>query len=384
MKNIGVVFGSVATEHDVSITTGYAIMSALLKSSDYKVIPLYIDKKGVRYTSEKFTDIKSFAWDHTLFASKVSIDMSVHGEMRCIIWTWWLFNKAQTIDIHVIIPALHGQNGEDGAIMWLCNLLWVPYAAPWLAGSSVGVDKIMFKQLCEANHLPIVPWVSYKVSEANSDEIESRIPYPCIVKPNALWSSIGVSKVRNKQELLDAIELVGYYDEYVIIEKCITDLVECNCCFLPCGEEIIISEVEQIRSEGDLLDFQEKYISEGGSMNGAKSKVLIPAPIEPSLKQNIQSANLSIARMLHIKAGAPRVDYLIDKGTGERFVNEINTIPWALQMHLWFANKDISPLQLLEKMIEQAEYVVAKTKSLHHTFDSSIVEYTMNFGLPTK
>ena len=384
MKNIGVVFGSIAAEHDVSITTAYAIMSALTKSSDYNIIPLYIDKKGERFYSEKFTDIKSFAGDHTSFASKVSIDMSAHGKMRCIIWSGWFFKKPETIDIDVIIPALHGQNGEDGALMGLCNLLWVPYAAPWLAGSSVGVDKIMFKQLCEANHLPIVPRCSYKVSEANVDEIESKVGYPCIVKPNALWSSIGVSKVKNKQELIDAIELVWYYDEYVIIEHCITDLIECNCCFLPYKEEIVVSEVEQIQSWAELLDFQEKYISEGGSMSGTKSKVLIPAPITPSLKQNIQSANFTIARMLHIKGWAPRVDYLIDAKTGDWYVNEINTIPWALQMHLWFANKDTSPLQLLEKMIEQAEYIVSQAKTLHHTFDSNIVEHTANYGIQAK
>lgn len=384
MKNIGVVFGSIAAEHDVSITTAYAIMSALRNNSDYKLIPLYIDKKGERYTSEKFSDIKSFAWDHSSFASKISIDMSVYGKMRCIIWSWWFLKKPETVDIDVIIPALHGQNGEDGAIMWLCNLLGVPYTAPWIAGSSVGVDKIMFKQLCEANHLPVVPWCSYKVSEAMVEEVESKIGYPCIVKPNALWSSIGVSKVKNKQELLDAIELVGYYDEYVIIEHCIMDLIECNCCFLPYKEEIIVSEVEQIQSWAELLDFQQKYISEGWTMNGVQSKVLIPAPITPSLKQNIQNANLAIARMLHIKAGAPRVDYLIDAKTGDWYVNEINTIPWALQMHLWFANKDTSPLQLLEKMIEQAEYVVNQSKALHHTFDSNIVEHTANYGIQAK
>jgi D-alanine-D-alanine ligase-like ATP-grasp enzyme len=83
--NIGVVFGSVAAEHDVSITTAYAIMSALTKNSDYTIIPLYIDKKGERYYSEKFVDIASFTQDHTTFASKICIDMSVYGKMRCII-----------------------------------------------------------------------------------------------------------------------------------------------------------------------------------------------------------------------------------------------------------------------------------------------------------
>lgn len=381
IMNIAIFFGSRTTEHDVSITSAYATMKALEKNSDYVLYPIYIDKDGKRYYHPDFVKLETFSQDVTKFAKTVSVDFATTGKLKCNIGSGLFWTKQIIID--VVFPVLHGHNGEDGSLMWLCNLLNVPYVAPDVIPSGVWMDKIIFKKLCETTTLPITKWLSYNCSAIDKEEIIRTIWYPCIVKPNSLGSSIGVSKVHNEKELENALELVLCYDQYVIIEECITELIECNCSVRFDKHDIIVSEVEKIATSADLLDFSEKYINDGGSMAGVKSKVQIPAPIDNILYKEIQSMTRKVAAMIHCTTWAPRIDFLIKSATNEVYVNEINTIPWALQMHLWNAS-GLTPVELVTSMIQQACRYHDQKNTVEHQFQSAILQHTLSFGLPVK
>ncbi len=376
--NIGVVFGSRSVEHDVSITSAYGVMKWLEKMGTHTVFPIYITRQGKWIYDKKFIEINTFANynDENYKDTSFEIDFSVSKKLCFTQKKKWLFVKVEREELDFIFPILHGMNGEDGSIQGIFDILQVPYMGPSVLGSALGMNKIVMKNLFKSLGLPITEYLVFNKDNFDVNKVET-LGFPVIVKPANLGSSIGISKIDKKEELQDAVELAFHYDQNIIVEVCVQNLTELNCAVSEKNGEVITSLVEQPVATSEFLSFEEKYVSnEWGTMQGVKNRVKIPAEISDELTKQIQEYSKIIYSEFFCHGGAPRIDYLYDSKNQKLYVNEINTIPWALQMHLWVKTMPIP--DFLSNLIEVG-FAKAKDKEINIDFQSNIIGHTINF-----
>ena len=378
--NIGVVFGSRSAEHDVSITSGYAIMMGLKKNTDHKVFPIYITRNGKWIYDEKFMEINSFTtfqeddYKNTAF----QIDFS-QSEKFCFSQnTAWMFGKKVSFELDFIFPILHGMNGEDGTIQGIFDMLQVPYMGPSVQGSAVWMNKIVMKAVFKSIWIPLVEFVTATKDTYDKAYTIKELWLPLIVKPANLWSSIGISKVETIEDLDNAVEIALHYDSYIMIEKCVQNLMELNCSVSEIKWNIVTTVVEQPIGSTEFLSFEEKYVADdGGTMQGLKNRVNIPAKISSELSDRIQNYCKIIYSNLFCKGGAPRIDFLYNSKTQELYVNEINTIPGALQLHLW--DKSWYPVGVFLQNLIDTGIEKSLERKVNIDFDSNIIGHTIAF-----
>jgi D-alanine-D-alanine ligase len=234
------------------------------------------------------------------------------------------------------------------------------------------------KNILKSYHVPQVKYVAFYRNdyqlqpEQTLQKIVDDLHFPIFVKPANLGSSIGISRATNKQELENAIEVAAHYDSQIICEEGVDNLMEINCAVR--GDTTLqeSSLLEEPVTFEDFLTFEEKYINSGGTMQGLKSKVKIPAKLpEESMTEKIQDAAKLVFKALNC-AGAARVDFLVDTKANTFYVNEINTIPGSLQAHLW-EKSDVGFDSLLEGMIETALQREREKERNSFAFDSDIL-----------
>jgi len=375
---VGVVFGSRNVEHDVSITSAYWVIKALEKAWNYEIYPIYISQVWKWIYNKDLSDINNFKNIAKFDDYTFEIDMSTRGKFAFSQWKKWLFWKKQRHELDVIFPVLHWLTWEDGTLQWLCELLEVPYASPSVLGSAVWMNKTLMKQVFASYNFPQTKHLVYTKNNLNKEEILETLKTPIFVKPANLGSSIWVSKVSNEKDLEEAIELAFYYDNEIIVEEGVNNLKELNCSVREEAGEIVTTFVEEPVTAWEFLDFEEKYTStDGGTMQWVKAKVKIPAEIPDVRAEEIRAMTKKIYEVLKINGWAPRIDYLYDSKADKFYVNEINTIPWALQMHLW-DKSGVKPAILVTSLIETA-IAKAKERELNIDFKSNIIDHTIAF-----
>lgn len=378
-KNIWVFFGSKTAEHDVSITSAFVIMKWLEKITDYEVFPIYITNKWKWVYNRDFVDIKKikdfdFSWVE-LSLNLWENDSKMHLTQK----QKWLFGSKDEIVLDVAFHILHGLAWEDGSIQWLCELLEIPYVWPWILGWATTLDKIITKDLFKANNLPIVPYLYFTKWEAVIENIEKTLNYPMFVKPYNLWSSIWISKVENIDELKNAIEVAEHFSSEIIVEEWVSNLIELNCAVCEKNGEIITTFVEQPSADSNFLSFEKKYLVNDDwwwTMTGNKKIVKIPADIPTDIATKIQEMSKKIFKLFRL-GWAPRIDFLYDEKNNLLYVNEINPIPWAMQMHLW-EKSGISQIEFLQILIDSAIKQAEKRK-VNIDFKSDILNHTISF-----
>ncbi|MDD5213371.1 MAG: D-alanine--D-alanine ligase [Candidatus Gracilibacteria bacterium] len=377
-KNVGVFFGSRSAEHDVSITSAFVVMKWLIKAG-YNVLPIYINQKGKWLYNKDFSDIKKIK-DADNTGMELSIKLGeVDNKMHLEQSKKGLFSGKEQIDLDIAFHVLHGLAGEDGSIQGLCELVGIPYVGPGILGGSTTLDKIITKDIFVSNNLPIVPYIHFEKGNANLSDIEIKLNYPMFVKPYNLGSSIGVSKVENTEELKNAIEVAEHYSNEIIVEEGVNNLIELNCAVCEKDSEVITTLVEQPTTNANFLSFEEKYIvtdNGGGTMSGNETKVHIPALIPENIALDIQEMSKKIFKIFKL-GGAPRIDYLYDEKNDKLYVNEINPIPGAMQMHLW-EKSGLSQIDFMHTLIASA---VAQNdrRNVNTEFKSNILDHTISF-----
>jgi D-alanine-D-alanine ligase len=349
---IAVTFGSRSTEHDVSIISGITILKELQENSNHEVLPLYITKKGIWEIGGNLEEIENHRKGK---AKGKQVSLIFSNNKKLTLKENGFFGKVHEIDF--VMPIMHGMNGEDGTLQGVLEMSQVPYAGPGVLGSALGMDKIAMKDILKSHNLPLVPYVSFYRNDWQLqpdniiEDITKKISFPIFVKPANLGSSIGISKAKDKDELENAIEVAAHYDSRIICEQGIEDLQEINCAIVgnPANNET--SLLEEPISYEDFLNFEEKYINSGGTMQGVKSKVKIPAELpEEKMTEEIQSAAKKVFKILDC-SGVSRVDFLVDTKNKKFYINEINTIPGSLQSHLW-EKSGFKLIDILKRMIE--------------------------------
>lgn len=387
-KQVGVIFGSRSCEREVSIISAVQLMRHA-DQEKYDIIPVYIDESGNWYTGDALKDIGSFKPFNPdkKGITKVFPDLSSgSGALLTHARGTGLFSKdrieiAARIDVYIIV--MHGLHGEDGTIQGLLELANVPYTSTGVAGSALGMDKIMMKQFFRGADLPVLPGIGVTrtryLSEPKSvfEEVEKELGYPVFVKPANLGSSIGVSRADDRESLEESLELAFEYDRRVLIEAGLDKPIELNCSVLGYDEEIEASPIELPINQDEFLDFKDKYLASGGSKGMASLHRVLPAPIEDELRDEIQEMSRKIFRMLDCK-GVVRIDYMFDKNAGKLYITEINTIPGSLAFYLW-ENAGVAYTRLIDRMVGYAEKAHGDKNRANYAYTSDILK-GVSFG----
>ena len=382
-KQIGVIFGSRSCEREVAIISAVQLMRHADREK-YEIIPVYISDDGNWYTGDKLTDIqayKPFRPDQKGIIRVFPDLSSGSGALLTIRKDTGLFAKEKTeivarIDAYIIV--MHGLNGEDGTLQGLMELINVPYTSTGVAGSALGMDKIMMKQFFQGAGLPVLPGLSFTRSEFSRErgavlnKVEEELGFPVFVKPANLGSSIGVSRADDTESLADSLELAFEYDRRVLVEKGLDKPIELNCSVMGYDDIIEASPIEMPLNNDEFLDFKDKYLASGGSKGMASLHRVLPAPIEDELKNEIQEMSRTIFRMLDCK-GVVRIDYMFDKHSEKLYITEINTIPGSLAFYLW-ENAGIPYSALIDRMIYFAEKAHADKNQSNYAYSSDILK----------
>lgn len=357
--NIGVFFGGRSTEHEISVISASQAMHAINKDK-YNVIPIYISKQGKWYTGDALFEISNYRNIPDLLKKTEEVYMEPSfGDYNLYKKKKSLFGTNVLTSLDVVIPVLHGSNGEDGIFEGVLESIGIPYAGCNTLSSANGMDKITMKMILKSCGIPVVDyvWFTDKQWFAQRDEligkIEKEIGYPVIVKPANLGSSVGIGRAANREELIEKINDAEIYSTRIIVEDMIENLQEINCSVLGDCDENQASVLEEPIKSGDFLSYEDKYIGGGKGTKGMQSaQKRIPADLPGKETERIKFLARETFRVLSCH-GVSRVDMIIDRNTRDIYVNEINTIPGSLSFYLWEAS-GISFEQLMDRLVDLA------------------------------
>ena len=345
---IGVIFGGMSTEHDVSVVSATSIIKNLDKEK-YEIYPIYISKNGQWYLYAKpIHEIEVLTvGDIVQPIEKIENELTYLKEMD------------------IIFPALHGLYGEDGTIQGLLELLKKKYVGCRVLSSSVCMDKAYTKVILNAAQIPQAKYIYIKADKGNYryidqgfneeinnidqiiQKVENQLGYPVFVKPSNSGSSVGIQKAKNKEELKEAIKNAEKYDIKILIEEEILGR-EVECAVLG-NEDVKATCIGEILPAEEFYTFDAKY-------KNAQSRVVIPANIEKQKQEEIKSLAIKAFKAVDGK-GLSRVDFFIENETGKVIINEINTLPGFTQISmypkLWEAS-GLNYTQLLDELIKIA------------------------------
>lgn len=375
-KNIAVFFGGRSAEHDVSIITAHIpIIESLLAIGEYEVWPVYIAKDGTWYVDQVMNDLNYFKqanWQESLKKQK-RVQLSFDQGLQFI----WPGFKQTIVSIDIAFPSMHGTYGEDGSLMGLLRLANIPFVGCDLFASAVAMDKVLTKQVVAAEGVPVVPYVWFTQYDWNQDqktweEKISKLKYPLFVKPVHLGSSIGISKVKDSSQLLNAIEVAFHYDNKVLVEEGVENLIEVTLPIMG-NEDLQLATVERPMNKTEFFDFNDKYLGGAGKGSGANNAYSeIPAQIEPALMNEVQRLGHKTFLTLGC-SGIARIDFLIDSVAQKVYMNEVNTLPGSLYHHNW-KKSGVSGVQLITKLIKLAQERFAANQNTTYSFNSSILQ----------
>jgi len=348
---VGVLFGGRSGEHEVSLMSARSIL-ANLSPEKYAVTPIGITHEGTWYTGENVHEAFTNGQTNGL-VRVVLLPEPGHNTLYSLHNAPGGQNLQPLTELDVIFPILHGTFGEDGAPQGLFEMADMAYVGAGILGSAVGMDKGLFKDLLQKHGIKVPEYQVFtrlQVETQIEDVItvaESISSYPLFVKPANLGSSVGISKCRNKSELLDGLRDAARYDRRVIVERGINAReIEVS---VMGNEEPVASIPGEVIPSDEFYSYSAKYLDNS-------SRLIIPAPLDPQIASKIQDIAVKVFKTIDC-AGFARVDIFLDKENNEILVNEINTIPGFTQISmfakLWEAC-GMSFQGVLDRLIELA------------------------------
>lgn len=358
--NVAVFFGGRSVEHEISVISASQAMHAMNRDK-YNIIPIYITKQGHWVTGDALFDVANYR------DMKALIDKCEEVYMRPEYGNYNLYKAKNKLFggnnvlavIDVVIPVLHGTNGEDGIFEGVLETIGIPYAGCNTVSSANGMDKITMKMILKDCDIPVVDfiWFTDKQWARQKNElinkIEAGIGYPVIVKPANLGSSVGISRAASREELVDSVELANNYSSRIIVEDMVENLKEINCSVIGDCDDYQPSILEEPIKTGDFLSYEDKYMGGTKSAKGMQaSQKRIPADLTEEITKRIQHLAGETFRVLSCH-GVSRIDFMVDAKTNDIYVNEINTIPGSLSFYLWEAT-GITFEKLMDKLVQLA------------------------------
>lgn len=384
MKTIAVVFGGRSTEHDVSIITALAsIIKPLELTKKFHVEPIYISKDGSWYWDQKLKDIKLFqSGEIENFMHKAPKVHLLFDEGLTLVKSSQFAGRKMYKKIDVVFPAMHGTHGEDGELMGLLQMANVPFVGCDMQSSVISMDKVLAKQVTQASGIESTPWMWFYSSQLSRDHTDiikkiEKLQYPLFVKPTHLGSSIGITKVDSKEQLNNALEVAAHYDDRVIVEQGVQNLIEVTLPIM--GNDMprpALLEQPMLHAE-DFFDFETKYMQggkkgKGGAKSGkqgAQGYSRIPAELPNELYKKAEKVGLDAYRAIGC-GGTARIDMLIDTKANKVFFNEVNPLPGSLYSHNW-NRAGVSNVELVTELVRLAEELYAAKQKVSTAFTTN-------------
>lgn len=368
MKTIAVIFGSRSTEHDVSVVTAIAsIIKPLELSKQYNVEAIYISKDGAWFWDEKLKEISLYQSggidDFMRKAPKVHL---LFDDGLTLVKSSQFAGRKMYKKIDIVFPATHGTHGEDGELMGILDMANVPYVGCNVPASAVAMDKVLSKQVTQSANIASTPWTWFYSRDLGPNHAAilkdiAKLKYPLFVKPAHLGSSIGITKVDSKDQLMNALEVAAHYDDKVIVEEGVQNLVEVTLPIMG-NEQPVPALLEQpLLKSDDFFDFETKYMQGGkkgggkkaGGKQGAQGYSKIPADLPKTVYDQAVELGLNVYKTVGC-TGIARIDMLIDGKTNKVMFNEINPLPGSLYSHNW-NQAGVSNVELVTKLVDYAQ-----------------------------
>jgi D-alanine-D-alanine ligase len=353
-------------EHEVSIITAVQLMKQV-DTKRFTVVPLYVDKAGRWWTGEI---LKSMEFYQNLDLQNPQDERLEPVEFSA--------DPTQAHPADVIMLCTHGGHGEDGTMAGLLELANIPYAAPGVVAAGLFIDKIATKHILQALNIPITNYVWFFATawQTQQSDILTKVQAlrgPWFVKPATLGSSVGVTRVETKEELVAAIDQAAHFDRRIIVEEAALDCIEVNISVIGAAENPQVSINEQPKHQDAFLSYADKY-ERGGKKSGGMAGLSrqIPAPISPELTAKLNQAAKTIWQEMD-GSGVARIDFLANPSTEEFFVTEVNAPPGSMAFYLWEASGK-SYQQLINELIDVALERQEQKQQLLHSIQSNILQ----------
>ncbi|OQY36165.1 MAG: D-alanine--D-alanine ligase A [Anaerolineaceae bacterium 4572_5.1] len=333
---LGVIFGGRSGEHEVSLASARSVLDAL-DPHKYEITQIGISKTGQWLVGENVWEVLLDGRAEDLTSATL---LPIPG--RSVLYTIQPHETGEILQsltsLDVVFPVLHGTFGEDGTLQGLLEMADLAYVGAGVLGSSVGMDKGVFKDVMLANDIPVVESVIVLRREIENDievivnRVEELAPYPVFVKPANMGSSVGVSKCKNVLSLKEGLRDAARYDRRILVERGVN------------AREIELSvlgnDAPRASIPGEICPTAEFYSYEA-KYHDNNSELLIPAPVSPEQTAYLQEIAVRAYKAIDC-AGMARVDFMIDKDTGNIYLNEVNTIPGftpiSMYPKLWSAS----------------------------------------------
>ena len=348
---LGVIFGGRSGEHEVSLMSARSVLS-VLDTEKYDITQIGIDHDGKWWSGENTLEALEKSNTNNLYpvfllpepGTTVLFKRSYNGKFETI---------QPTTELDVVFPVLNGTFGEDGTLQGFFEIADVAYVGAGVLGSSVGMDKGIFKDVMRSHGIPVVDWITCTRKDIEKDmttivdKCEVLAPYPLFIKPANLGSSVGITKAKNRSDLLEGIMEAARYDRRILIERGLN------------AREIEVSVIgnEDCRASipGEIKPSDEFYSYNAKYLDG-KSELFIPAPIPEELTARIRVMAVKTYRAIDC-AGLARVDFLLEKETNKLYLNEVNTIPGFTSISMYpklWESDGLSYVDLIDELIDLA------------------------------
>ncbi len=343
-KRVGIIFGGQSNEHAISIESAKAIFAALnseINKKKFLTKVFYINKNGKWFDSKDSLLI--------LEDSKDIDNITKNSPFENV----KIFEQIDCKDIDIWFPIIHGVNGEDGSIQGLLRFTQKPFVGTGILGSALGMDKIVMKLIFSHLKIPQVNFFIIQDKNLNEsdnlkiicDQIVEKLNFPIFIKPANSGSSIGISKVKNYSDMFEALQKAWSIDHRIIVEEGL-EVKELEVGIIG-NKNLIASEVGEVNYISDWYDYDSKY--------NTNNKITIPANIDGTLRETIQTLSIQSCKALNINIFA-RVDFFLEKGSNKIYLNEINTIPGFTTNSMFPLLWQASGLEIDELVAKLIEY----------------------------
>jgi len=355
---VGILFGGRSAEHEVSIVSAQSIAKAL-DPEKYEAILIGINKQGQWLLPGESSSLLKLAGNDVrqvkIADDARAVTLLPYQASDCMIDVSSGPNKNSNPKIDVIFPVLHGTYGEDGTMQGLLELANIPYVGSGVLGSAIGMDKEIAKVLFAAAGIPVVPFLSLRKHQFEKSPEESiaaairQFGFPFFIKPANMGSSVGVHKIKSEAECLGKFKNAFLYDTKILVEKAI-DARELECSVLG-NDQPEASVVGELSATHEFYSYEAKYVDPSGAHYSIPAKDLSPQQTQKVREFAVRAFTAIECR------GMARVDFFLDRKSGEIYLNEINTIPGFTQISMYPKMWEASGVpykELLSRLIQLA------------------------------
>jgi len=350
-RRVVVLFGGRSAEHEISVISARSVIDAL-DPERYDVVAIGVTKRGrwvLLPSGPPAVEAGASELPHVADAAGTEIVLDQEPDSRTLVAP-----DGSRTEIDVVFPVMHGPFGEDGSIQGFLEMAGVPYVGGGVLASALGMDKAVQKTVLAAAGIPVVEHevVHERAWEEDPEGVEARaehLGYPLFVKPAALGSSVGITKIAEPPGLRGALEEAFRYGRKAVLERAVEGAREIECAVLGNDDPVASTAGEIVPRGHEFYDYDAKYLDEQGA------ELLIPADLDPQTLEEIQRLAVAAFRAIDC-SGMARVDFFL-MPDGRIYVNELNTIPGftSISMYpkLWNAS-GMTYADLVDRLIELA------------------------------